>query len=379
MNYLLRLLEINMKQLIAFIKKEFFHIFRDWRTLIVIFAIPAIQLIVFGYAISNDLNNISIGILDKSNDEFSKKIVSKMTFSNFFKIGHILQSEKEIEKLFKSGKVKEVVIIQQNFSKSIIKNGIASIQIIADASEPNTANLAINYTSALINNFVQDISKTTAIVPPYSIEVKMLYNPTLQSSWMFIPGIIALILTLISVMLTSVSIVKEKEYGSMELLLVTPLKSLTIIIGKVVPYFILSIINISFIFLLGHIFFALPVQGSLFTLYMLSTMYIILALSIGIFISVNVANQQVAMLISLVALMLPTILLSGFIFPIENMPKWLQLFSIIMPPRYFIEGLRGIMLKGNGFQELWINFLVIMFMTFIFIILSIKRFKSRLI
>lgn len=367
-----------MKQLIAFIRKELLHIIRDWRTLIVIFAIPAIQLIVFGYAVSNDLKYIAIGVLDKSNDGISRKIVSNIAFSNFFKIRYVLKSETEIEHLFQSNKVKEVLIIQPDFSKKIYREGSVPIQIIVDASEPNTSNLAVNYTSALISSFFLKFSKNPANHQPYSIEVKMLYNPSLKSSWMFIPGIIALILTLISVMLTSVSIVKEKEYGSMELLLVTPLNSSIIIIGKVVPYFILSIINISFIFLLGHILFDLPVEGSLLTLYVLSILYIMLALSIGILISVIVANQQVAMLISLVALMLPTILLSGFIFPIENMPKWLQFFSYIMPPRYFIEGLRGIMLKGNGYKELSINYIIISCMIIFFISLSIKKYKSRL-
>lgn len=367
-----------MKQLKAFIIKEFLHIFRDWRTLIVVFAIPLIQLIVFGYAISNDLKYISIGILDNSNDELTKKLITKVAYSNFFKVKYFLQTEKEIEQLLKSGKVKEVIYIQSNFSKRLMKENKADILVIADASEANTANLAVYYTTAMINSFVQEINKSPINNQNISVEVKMLYNPNLLSSWMFIPGIIALILTLISVMLTSVSIVKEKEYGSMELLLTTPFKSHIIIAGKVLPYFILSIANITMIFLVGHLLFNLPFKGNLITLYLFTFLYIILALSVGIFISVNVMNQQIAMIISLVALMLPTILLSGFIFPIESMPKWLQLITVIMPPRYFIEGLRGIILKGNGYLELWKNFLIIILMSLFFILMSIKRYKSRL-
>jgi len=372
------LLEISMKALKAFIKKEFLHIFRDWRTLIVIFAIPAIQIIVFGYAISNDVKYVSVGIWDKANDELSRKIIAKLKFSEFFKVNAIINNDNEIEKLLKSNKVKEVIIIGSDFSKKLLRERKANIQIIADATEANTSNLSVNYTTAIINSFAKEIIKQPLNSSILVTEVKMLYNPELQSSWMFIPGIIALILTLISVMLTSVSIVKEKEFGSMELLIVTPLKSITIILGKVIPYFFLSIVNISLIFLLGRFLFSLPFEGSILTLYILTLLYIILALSIGIFISVIVDNQQVAMLISLVALMLPTILLSGFIFPIENMPKWLQILSSMLPPRYFIEALRGILLKGNGLKELWSNFIVILFMVIFFITISIKKYKSRL-
>ncbi len=367
-----------MGELKAFIKKEFLHIFRDWRTLLVLFAIPAIQLIVFGYAISNDLKSISVGVWDKSNDEMSRKVIAKLAFSDFFKVNAVLSNESEIELLFKKGIVKEVIIIEEQFSKKLTREGKADVQVIADATEPNTANMAVNYTTAMITAFAQEIHRQPVQASPFMAEVKMLYNPNLQASWMFVPGIIALILTLISVMLTSVSIVKEKEYGSMELLLVTPLKPITIIVGKVIPYFILSLLNISFIFLLGHLLFQVPVDGSILTLYLVSLLYIMLALTIGIFISISVSNQQIAMMISLVALMLPTILLSGFIFPIENMPKWLQYFSAIMPPRYFIEALRGIMLKGNGITELWKDFVVIAGMMLLFIVLSIKKYKSRL-
>jgi len=367
-----------MTELIAFIKKEFLHIFRDWRTLLVLFAIPAIQLIVFGYAISNDLKYISIGILDKSNDELSQKLISKLAFSDFFKVNAALDNDTEVVSLFKKGIVKEVIIIEPQFSKKLVREGSADIQIITDATEPNTANMAVNYSTAMINSFVSEINKQPHHPLAFTAEVKMLYNPTLQASWMFVPGIIALILTLISVMLTSVSIVREKEFGSMELLLVTPLKPIIIILGKVIPYFILSVFNISFIFLLGHLLFQVPIAGSMATLYFISLLYIVLALTIGIFISVSVSNQQIAMMISLVALMLPTILLSGFIFPIENMPQWLQVFSSLMPPRYFIDALRGIMLKGNGITELWQDFVVITGMLIFFILLSIKKYKSRL-
>ena len=229
-----------MWNLKAFIKKEFLHISRDWRTLVVLFAIPAVQLIVFGYAISNDLKYISIGILDKSKDEISRKLVAKLAFSDFFKLNALLNEESEIEALFKNGSIKEAIIIEQNFSKKLIREGKANIQLIADATEPNTANMAVNYTNAMINSFLTEINKQPIQSPLFITEVKMLYNPTLKASWMFVPGIIALILTLISVMLTSVSIVKEKEFGSMELLLVTPLKPVTIMVGKVIPYFILS-------------------------------------------------------------------------------------------------------------------------------------------
>lgn len=368
-----------MKRFLGFVKKEFLHIFRDYRTLIILFGIPAAQILIFGFAVSTDIKNATISILDLSKDEITQKLSNKIVSSGFFKKSDDLLNYNEIDLAFKKGKTKAVIIFEENFGSKLIKEGKASLSIIADGSEPNVATLITNYTMAIVNDFNRDLNRTvvnnTILIKP---EVKMFYNPNLKSHFMFVPGVITLILILICALMTSVTITREKEFGTMEVLLVSPLKPVQIILGKVTPYFLLSFINVVLILLMSWLVFGLPVKGSITLLLLECMLYILMSLSLGILISTVSKTMQQAIFISFIGLLLPTILLSGFIFPIENMPKIYDYISMIMPPRYFIIIIKNIMIKGTGLFFVWKETLILLIMTFIFIGISVRKFKIRL-
>jgi len=367
-----------MKQFTGFIIKEFYHIFRDTRTIIILFGIPVVQLLLFGYVITNEIKDVKIAIYDQSKDVVTSKIIQKILSSDYFILEKNINSIKEIDKSFKQGTIKEVIVFEPDFAKKLDKNGIANVQVIADASEPNTANIIVNYTSAIVNDYIRDYNSVNKVNFQIIPEVRMLYNPSLKGVFLFVPGIMAMLLMLISALMTSISITREKELGTMEVLLVSPLKPFQIIIGKVMPYILLSFINSIVIILMGIFIFGIPVHGNMILLLAECILYIITALSLGILISSVTDSQQVAMMLSLVALMLPTILLSGFIFPIENMPLILQWLCQIMPPKWFITIIKNIMLKGSGFEFVWKETLVLVAMTSVFIMISVKKFKRRL-
>jgi ABC-2 type transport system permease protein len=367
-----------MNRFKGFVIKEFYHIFRDYRSMIILFGMPVVQILLFGFAINMDIKDAKIAILDNSKDEATQKITQKIISSGYFLLKQNLSSVKEVEQSFRSGKIKEVIVFESDFAKKLNKEGTANIQIIADASDPNMANLLVNYTSAIIANYQKDLMKSQHL--PYQIvpEVSMRYNPDMKSVFMFIPGTMTIILMLVSAMMTSISIAREKETGSMEVLLVSPLKPAQIIIGKVIPYVLLSFINAVVILLMGYFIFGMSVKGSIVLLLAESLLFILLSLSLGIFISTVANNQQTAMMISLMGLMLPSILLSGFIFPIENMPLVLQWFCNIIPAKWFIIIIKGILLKGSGISYLFKETLILAGMTVFFIVMSIKKFKIRL-
>jgi len=367
-----------MKQFLGFVKKEFYHIFRDPRTLLVLFGIPVAQLLIFGYVVNNEIKNIKIAIYDQSKDHVTLEITNKIMASGYFILLENLQTVSNLEEIFKKGDIKEIVVFEPDFSKKLEREGVARVQLLADASDANTANLIVNYTSAIIADYVNKENNLSKI--PMHIEpvVRMVFNEGMKSVYMFVPGTMALILMLVSAMMTSISITREKEMGTMEVLLVSPLKPAQIIIGKVLPYVTLAFINAITIIGLGYFIFGMPVKGSLVLLLAESLLFISLALSLGILISTMAKSQQVAIFISMFALMLPTLLLSGFIFPIENMPVILQWISHLMPPKYFIIIIKNIMLKGTGISYVWKETLILIGMTLFFIALSIKKFKVRL-
>ena len=367
-----------MKRFKGFIKKEFYHIFRDKRSLFILFGMPIVQILLFGFAITNEINNVNIAVLDHSKDTSTEEIINKIAASKYFSVQSFIKNEAEIETAFQKGKIKAVLVFEKDFSRNLVKNNKATVQIIADATDPNTANTISNYVTAILQKYQQNLNKAVEI--PYQIipKTRMVFNPELKSVFMFVPGVMTIILMLVSAMMTSISITREKELGTMEILLVSPLKPAQVIIGKVVPYIFLSIINASVIILLSIFVFKMPVQGSLFLLGLESILFIITSLSLGILISTISETQQTAMMISLMALMLPTILLSGFIFPISSMPIPLQIISNIIPAKWFVIILKAIMLKGVGLAFIWKETLILIGMTLFFIVLSIKKYKIRL-
>jgi ABC-2 type transport system permease protein len=368
-----------MKRFLGFVKKEFLHIFRDFRTLIILFGIPAAQILLFGYVVSTDVRNAGVAFLDLSKDETTIKISNKICSSGFFKRTDDLLNYNDIDRVLKKGKTKAVIVFEKNFGRNLISEGKAEISIIADGSEPNTATLVTNYLTAIITDFNREFAGSAATGSMLvQSEVKMFYNPGLKSHFMFVPGVITLIMILICALMTSVTITREKEFGTMEVLLVSPLKPVQIILGKVMPYFFLSFIDVIVILLLSWLVFDLPVKGSLILLLAESMLYILMSLSLGILISTVSDTMQQAIFISLVGMMLPTILLSGFIFPIENMGKIYGWLAAILPPKYFIVIIKNIMIKGTGFFYVWKETLILTIFTIIFIGLSIRNFKIRL-
>lgn len=367
-----------MKKFIGFVKKEFYHIFRDRRSLFILFGMPIAQIMLFGFAITNEINNVNVAVLDLSKDPSTHSIVNKISASDYFTVTHVLESQGEVESVFKQGVVKAVIVFENRFDRQLRNTGIAKIQLLTDATDPNTANTINNYITSITQVYAKEINRDTQL--PFQImpESRMVFNPELKSVFMFVPGVMTIILMLVSAMMTSISITKEKEMGTMEILLVSPLKPYQVIIGKVVPYVFLSIINALIIILLSIFIFQMPVQGSFFLLGLESVLFIITSLSLGILISTVSQTQQTAMMISLMGLMLPVILLSGFIFPIDSMPLPLQVISHLIPAKWFIIIVKGVMLKGVGLIYVWKESLILLAMTLFFIAVSIRKYKIRL-
>lgn len=367
-----------MKAFGQFIKKEIFHIFRDPRTLLILFGLPVIQVILFGFAVRTEINDADIAILDKSKDYITKELTNKILSSGYFNITANIMSDKDIEAVFKSGKAKQVIVFEPEFAHKLYKEGKASIQLLNDASNPNVANMLNAYASSIINNYSREINKKGNNNIRINPEIKMRYNPELKSVFMFVPGLISFILLLVSALMTSIAISKEKEMGTMEILLVSPLKPQMIIVGKVIPYIFLAIVNAVSVLIIALTIFELPFRGSFVLFFAETILFIMTSLALGILISTISKTQQAAMMISLAGLMMPAILLSGFIFPIDNMPVFLQWVSCIIPARWFLVIEKAIMIKGLGIEYIWKETLILAGMTIFYIAMSIKKFKIRL-
>ena len=344
----------------------------------ILFGIPISQLLIFGTVIKSEIYDVHIAIYDQAKDETTQQITNKLLSSGYFILDENLTSTDGIDEIFKKGKVKEVIVFESNFAQKLVTEGSASMQLIADATDPNMARLVTSYTKAIVNDYIIKSHPNLKMPMQIQPQVRMYFNEEMKSAYMFVPGTMVLILMLISAMMTSISITREKELGTMEILLVSPLKPVQIIVGKVLPYLLLSIVNAFIIILVGHFLFGVPIIGSFILLMAETILFILMALCLGILISTVAKNQMVAMFISMIGLMLPTIIMSGFIFPIENMPEVLQWFSYMMPARYFITIIRGIMLKGIGIIFIWKETLILIGMTLFFIALSVKKFKIRL-
>ncbi len=368
----------SARQFVAFIRKEFAHVLRDRKTLLILFGLPVVQIIIFGFALTNEVKNARILIVDNARDEVSSKVIEKIDASRYFELVKKPMTHREIEEGFKSGAAKLALVIPAGFGRDLIHQGHAPLQVIADASDPNTANALTNYLTNIIADYQQQSLSNSSAGLRITTQVRMLYNPQLKGAHNFVPGVMALVLMLVCVMMTAVSIVREKELGTMEVLLVSPFRPELVIISKAVPYFILSLINVSTILILSVFVLKLPVKGSVLLLFGESALFIITSLSLGLFISVRAQTQQTAMLVSLLGMLLPTLLFSGFMFPIENMPKALQVVSNIVPATWYYIIVKSIMIKGLGFFAIWKETLILFTIALFFLAISLKTFKIRL-
>lgn len=349
------------KSFTAFIHKEILHIIRDPRTMLIALLIPVVQMVLFGFAISMEVNDVEVMVCaPKITPEIEAK-VSQIAHNPYITFKGYIQAD-EIDRTIAANKVLAVVVFSRDYDKS----GVT--QVVVDASNPVTAQTSAGYLTQILND------ATAGAAPGITI----LYNPQLKSAYNFVPGIMGLIFMLICAMLTSVSIVREKESGTMETLLVSPLRPVMIVIAKMIPYFILSCIDLSLILLISKYALGLPLSGSLTALIATSIVYIILALALGLFVSTIVDTQMAALLVSGMVFIIPVIMLSGMMFPTENMPVPLQWISNIVPARWYIPAMRKIMVEGLGFSHIYRELIVLSLMALALITVSVKRFKIRL-
>lgn len=367
-----------MKQFLVFVRKEFYHVFRDRRTLFILFGMPVVQVLLFGFALTNEVKDSPVIVIDNAKDEASRAIIGKMYASHYFDIEKAPMSHREILENFRDGKIKAAIVFPANFNNDLMHANKAQIQVIADASDPNTATTVANYATSVIKSYQEELAQNTAIPYRISTEVRNVFNPQLKSEHNFVPGVMAMVLMLICVMMTAISIVREKEFGTMEILLVSPFKPILVVFSKLFPYLALSMVNLVTILLMSVFVLGLPIQGSVLLLVLLSMLFMMCCLSLGLLISNIAKSQQVAMLISLVGMLMPTMIFSGFMFPIENMPVPLQVISNIVPSRWYYTIVKFVMIKGLGFASIWKEALILAGMTLVLFFVALRKFKIRL-
>lgn len=362
----------------TFVRKEFYHVFRDNKTLLMLFGLPIAQIVLFGFALTNEIKDSKIVICDYAHDKASAEITEKLAASSIFIIKKVIQDHADIKSTFEEGDVKLVIVFPVDFESKLYHDNGTSIQVIADATDPNTATTLTSYVQNIVYDYQRNLDLSIATTAPIQTEIRMLYNPELKGATNFVPGVMALVLLLVCVLMTSVSIVREKELGTMEILLVSPVNPLVVIVSKAVPYFFLSLINLTVIILMSIFLLDMPMNGSLILLYFVSSILILCALSLGLLISNSTDSQQSAMLFSLMAMLLPTVLFSGFMFPIENMPIPLQIISHVVPSKWYYIIVKDVMIKGLGLASIWKETLILAVMTVLLLFISFKRFKIRL-
>lgn len=361
-----------MRELWAFTKKETRHILRDKRTVAIMLFLPVILMILFGFAISTELNNVDIAVLIPRHTELTRRYVEKLDNNPYINItGQI--KENEINKVLRQGKAQAVVVFSQDFDKIIsvpsqAQMGGKAVQFIVDASNSNTATITVSYLNSIF--FGENIEDRAP-------EIHMMYNPQMKSAYNFVPGIMGLIFILICSMMTSVSIVREKESGTMELLLVSPVRPINILISKMVPYFILSLINLTTILLIAKFLIGMPMSGNLPEIIGVSVLYLILSLTIGMLISSITTKQSIALVVSGMVMLTPCLLLSGMLFPLENIPKALHWLSYIIPARWYIEAIKRLMIEGAAFRAVVNETLILTAMIVVNITLSLLTFKDK--
>ncbi|MDO4159238.1 MAG: ABC transporter permease [Prevotellaceae bacterium] len=358
-----------MNTFFSFVIKETKHILRDPRTVMILFGMPIVMMLLFGFAISTDIKDVRVVAVTSSMDVQTQKIIDRLGASEYFTITSLVSTPAEAEQLMRNQKADMAVVFAPGFANHKY-DGTAGIQIITDAADPNTAIQESNYATQII----QETQSGMAM----AINTKMLYNPQMLSTYNFVPGIMGLLLMLICALMTSVSIVREKEKGTMEVLLVSPVKPIMIIIAKAIPYLMLSFLILVCILLLSVYVLEVPLAGSLFWIFAISLVYILLALSLGLLISVVAQTQLVALLASAMVLMMPILLLSGMIYPVESMPKILQYISYIIPGQWYISAMRKLLIMGVDITSVLKETVVLCSMTVVLLTLALKKFKTGL-
>lgn len=364
-------------RILAIVHKEFIHIFRDPRSLVIVFLMPILMILMYGYAITFDIKEINVGVLDQDGTSASRELVQGLTSSNYFKTAARLNSRSDIESAFMSRRIIAALVIPVDFAKQLQNERVAPVQLIVDGSNANTATVASNYLKSFLTLYSLDINEQV-LRPPVQLQPRVWYNPDLKSAHFFVPGLVAVIMMMICALLTSVTIARERETGTIEQILVSPIRPYEIVFGKVTPYVLISLLDSALVIVFSMIIFSVPFRGQPVLLLMCAIAYVYAALSQGIFISARVKTQQIALMMAMLSSMLPSFLLSGFIFPIASMPYLLRLVSYAVSARYFLIIIRGVMLKGIGYTYLYVPTLFLIGFGTLLLIMSVNRFKTSL-
>lgn len=364
------------KIIFAIVRKEILHIIHDPRSLMIIFLLPTLQLIMFGYALKMEIQEVKLGIVDYSHSTASREFIRYFSGSNIFKSFLVDQPLSQVDQLFKKRQAQAIIIIADDFAEQQQRTPFNAVQILIDASDANAATMIRQYMLYVITNYNRDHLQLSPL--PFEIESTFLFNPDKKSTYFFVPGLIALLLIMISALLTSITIAREKETGTMEQILVSPVRPSQIVIGKVLPYIVLAFSIGLVILLISVTLFKVPFKGSIILLILLSTLYIITALSLGLMVSTIARTQQVAMMVVMVITLLPTFMLSGFIFPLSSIPRILQYVTYIVPARYFLHIVRGIILKGSGLVHLLVPTICLLVMSSLLLIVAVRKFSLTL-
>ncbi len=374
-----------MKTILHIIKKEFQQFRRDPKMFGLILVSPIIQLIFLGYATNFDVKVVHTTIFDMNRTEASRMFIDNFKSSGYFSFDYYVNSYKELQKNIENGKSILGLVIPEDFQKKLNKNQPVKIQAIFDGSDGNTASISAGYVNAIVMNYSKNIliekqMKSGSKLPAslMETETRVWYNPELKTRNFMVPGIVGLLIMIVTLLLTSLAVVKEKEIGTMEQIIVTPIKPYQLILGKLIPFGILGLVSVVIVLTAMVLIFEIPIRGSLTFMFFASFLYLLSTLGLGLFVSTISKTQQQAMMLAIFVVMLPMIYLSGFAFPIENMPKIIQLTTYFIPMRYFITVIRGIILKGIGFSELWKELLILLIMGITILYLSSLRFRKKL-
>ena len=359
-----------MKEIFAFIHKEFLHIFRDVRTILIVLVMPIVQILLFGFAVSTEVRNATVDVVGDPADVSIQELVAQLDNNSSLSLGQFSTSPAGADSRLRKGKAKAVVFFDRDYDYDNVALGGASVRVVCDGSDPNTAQMVGNYVKSVL------LDGHSVSLP--SPSVKLVYNPSMNSSYNFVPGVMGLILMLICSMMTAVSIVREKEFGTMELVLVSPLRPAWIIISKLIPYLVISIFNYITILLLARFVMGVPMQGSFLLLSLSSLIFVGTSLGLGLLISTITSTQQTALLICGMGLTMPTMMFAGIIFPCESMPFALQLLSDIIPAKWYIVIAKKIMIQGAGFSSVAPEFMVLALMMIFLLFVSVKKFQTRL-
>jgi len=369
-----------MKQFFAFVRKEFRHVLRDKRTMLILLGMPVAQIILFGFAISTEIRNIDTALLVPDMGENVRKLSEKFDASDYFSIVTVISDEADIDGLFQRGDADLVIAFSPDFDENMYTSEGSSIRLIADATNTNAASAMTMYASNIIGDYVSGIAASSGMYGLSGVQpnIRMLYNPQMRSAYTFVPGVMGLIIILICAMMTSVSIVREKETGTMELLLVSPTKPIVVIMAKMVPYFVVSMVNYLTILALSVWLLHIPISGSFWALTLLSVIYIVLSLALGQLISTIAKTQVSAMLMSGFMLLVPVLFFSELLFPVDSMPLVFRWFSDLIPARWYVIGVKKIMIEGLPMFYAAREFIILSVMAAVILGVSLMRYKNRM-